>query len=193
MAGSLFSLPRCNLVFLGKSDGVCEIVLRGVLGSGGEKSRSVEEFEEVDVTVLSKDSSQGGDTMELDSALSLHYVEDVRGKTELLAASEFGHNNSFSVFLVKLPQEDGASYSIVIMKTACGEDNKNEVDDGTKLHVARVQSINPNDGNRKINSVTPMVSKLSEEGMVTAVSFGCVVLSRCLTFYMIGGGLAKTL
>jgi hypothetical protein len=185
MSGSLFCLARSNLVFLGKSDGVGAIVLRAVLGSGGEKSRSVEEFEEVDVTALSKDSSREGDTMEVDSAPSLHNVEYVIGKTVLLAASEFGHNNTFSVFLVKLPQEDGASYSIVIMKTACGEDNKNEVDDGIKLHVAHVHSINPNDDNRKIHSVTPMVSELSEEGMVTAVSFGCVWSSGRASVYNI--------
>ncbi|KAL7519594.1 hypothetical protein ACHAWX_004354 [Stephanocyclus meneghinianus] len=182
MAGSIFSLPQSNLLLLGKSDGVGAIVLRGVLGLEdvpGRASRPVEEFEEVDVTTLTRSSANEPNAMEVDSFPSFYKVEEVVGKMTLLAVSEFGQHNPFTLFFVKSPQEKGDAYSIVIMQSVCGDNKKVEIDGNATLYVTHVHSISPNalfdDVNtRKLSSVTPMVSELHQDGLVSSVSFGCV-------------------
>eukprot|EP00804_Cyclotella_cryptica_P003221 CCRYP_010466-RB/>CCRYP_010466-RB protein AED:0.02 eAED:0.02 QI:564/1/1/1/1/0.5/4/1654/1402 len=182
MAGSIFSLPLSNLLLLGKSDGVGAIVFRGVLrleSAGGGDSRPIEEFEEVDVTTLNQSSTSEAIAMDDDSAPSLHKVEDVVGKMTLIAVSEFGHSNPFSVFFVESPQRKDDAYAIVIMQSGCGDDNKDDIDGNARFFVTHVHCVSSNallnDVNRRtLLSVTPMVSELREDGLVSSVSFGCV-------------------
>jgi hypothetical protein len=181
MEGSIFSLPRSNLILLGKSNGVGALVLRGVLRMPeGQDTQPIEEFEEVDAKGLSHNPENKGDVMDVDSAPSLHNVEDIVGKTTLYVVSEFGPDNPFSIFFVKSPQGDGIPpYSIIIMRSDVGNDNKDEIDGGVGLSVVHVHHLTANpvlDENepRTLSSVSPTVSELSANGMVSSISFGCV-------------------
>lgn len=170
MEGTVFGLPRSNLVLLGKADDTGAIVLRGVVNEGAE------EFEEVEY----EDKS---DAMDVDSSDCLLTSADVLGKTKLLAVSEvsFGSDSVFSVFFVKSPSPIGTPYSIVVMSGAHDSDLKS----GINLQVAFVHRISEVPGsvqNGEITSITPM---LSDEKTQSSVSIGCVWSSGHACVYCI--------
>eukprot|EP00956_Cyclotella_meneghiniana_P000420 scaffold493_cov74-Cyclotella_meneghiniana.AAC.3 len=169
MEGTIFSLPQSNLILMGKSDSAGAMILRGVVRStNGHGSQPIEEFEEVDAKELSQNlAGEGGS-----SAHSLHNVEDIM-KMQLYAVSEFGRGNS--LFLVKTSQgENGIPYSIIIMRSNCHAESKDEISSDIKLSVAHEHRITFNalldEGSpRSLSSVTPIVSD-----NVLSISFGCV-------------------
>lgn len=171
MSGSIFGLPQSNLLLLGKADGDGVIALRGKLRLGedvdGKFQPPVEEFEEVNIAASSTNEEDG---MDVDAkAPSFDNVGDVLGKMTLLAVSEFGSSPSFSVFFVKAPQNDNDPYAIVIMS-----DDQDEAKD-VSLQVNFVYHVASGGHNPKVlSSITPMISKVSDNGSVLSISFGCV-------------------
>mmetsp|Transcript_23882 Transcript_23882/g.50043 ORF Transcript_23882/g.50043 Transcript_23882/m.50043 type:complete len:2077 (-) Transcript_23882:3538-9768(-) len=191
MAGAVFGLPRSNLVLLGKSDGVGSIILRGKVGTNDDEDdgsqHQIEGFEEVDVVANENDK----DNMEIDQQPSLYDASNVFAKTTLLAASEFGVRSSpnepvvegvtpyFCIFFVKSPELRYDPYSIIVMNDIVDDTTERELN----LRVEFVHRIEDNNTNSFFNesnprgslsSVTPFVSKISIDGSISSVTFGCV-------------------
>eukprot|EP00986_Skeletonema_menzelii_P014222 scaffold9116_cov148-Skeletonema_menzelii.AAC.12 len=170
MEGTVFGLPRSNLVLLGKAEDTGAIVLRGVVNEGAE------EFEEVEYDDKSDD-------MDVDNSDCLLTSAGVLGKTKLLAASEvsFGSDSVFSVFFVKYPSPNGTPYSIVVMSGVHDSDLKS----GINLQVVFLHRISEVPGsvqNGEIISITPMVP---DEKTKSSVSIGCVWSSGHACVYCI--------
>ncbi|EED93331.1 predicted protein [Thalassiosira pseudonana CCMP1335] len=161
----------CEADMCRKADGDGVIALRGKLRLGedvdGKFQPPIEEFEEVNIAASSTNEEDG---MDVDAkAPSFDNVGDVLGKMTLLAVSEFGSSPSFSVFFVKAPQNDNDPYAIVIMS-----DDQDEAKD-VSLQVNFVYHVASGGHNPKVlSSITPMISKVSDNGSVLSISFGCV-------------------
>jgi len=175
MAGPIFGLPKSNLVLLGNANGIGSIALRGVIREDNSvegKSGYVEEFDELTID-HSSTTGGDGDSMDVDAPPpSFNDASDVLSKMTLVAATEFTSNSkSFSVFVVQAPHlESNNPYSIVIMSNDGDGDKEGKVG----LKVSFVHGIKDSDRGM-LASITPMVSKLSEDSSaVLSITFGCV-------------------
>ncbi|KAL3775848.1 hypothetical protein ACHAW5_010006 [Stephanodiscus triporus] len=178
MAGSIFSLPRSNLILMGKADGIGSIALRGVLRpEQGSGEINVEQFEEVDIGPSLSMEEDGGAHPNFSNAV------DVLGQMTMLAAAEFCSSSySFSVFFVRTPRlECDNPYAVVVMSNS---DNSKDSTSDLKLMVDFIHRIDIDDSNDSffdnnnrrghLSSITPMVSKVSNDGsIISSVAFGC--------------------
>ncbi|KAL7472752.1 hypothetical protein ACHAXS_013124 [Conticribra weissflogii] len=192
MAGTVFGLPQSNLVLLGKSDGVGSIILRGKVRIEDDEDdgsqHQVEGFEEVD-SVANKNKS---DNMDIDKQPSLYDASDVFGNLTIVAASEFGLRSSstesvvegftpyFCIFFVKSPALKNDPYSIIVMNDIVDDAATDREINLRVEFVHRIEDKNPNsffnESNPRgsLSSVTPFVSKISIDGFISSITFGCV-------------------